>query len=69
MGSDLHSDVALPVTFVAQRFRSFMPTGRCHCVRSPARKSMSDKVGERKKTGEKKKVRNKESVRLASKTY
>ena len=46
-----------------------MPTGRCHCVRSPARKSTSDKVGERKKVGEKKKVRNKESVRLASKTY
>ena len=38
LGSDLHSDVALPVTFVLKRSRSFMPTGRCHCVRSPARK-------------------------------
>ena len=40
MGSDIHSDVALPVTFVSPRYRSFMPTGRCHCARSPARKSM-----------------------------
>jgi hypothetical protein len=38
MGSDLHSDVALPVTFVSQRSRSFTPTGSCNCARSPARR-------------------------------
>ena len=30
MGSDLRSDVALPVTFVSERSRRSMPTGRCH---------------------------------------
>jgi hypothetical protein len=35
MGSDLHSDVALPVTFVLWSTRSFMPTGRFICVMSP----------------------------------
>ena len=49
MGSDLHSDVALPVTFVPTRFRYCMPTGICHCVRSPARKSMSGELGEKRK--------------------
>ena len=38
MVSDLHSDVALPVTFVEPRFRAFMPTGRFICPISPARK-------------------------------
>jgi hypothetical protein len=38
MGSDLHSDVAVPVTFVSRRFRFCMPTGRFICPISPARK-------------------------------
>jgi hypothetical protein len=67
MGSDLHSDVALPVTFVPPRIRSFMPTGRCHCVRSPARKRI-ERRGRRKESGEKEKVRNEESCAAGLKT-
>ena len=37
MGSDLHSDVALPVTSVSQSFRLFMPTGRFNWAISPVR--------------------------------
>jgi hypothetical protein len=47
---DRHSlNRALPFSLThPPRFRSFMPTGRCHCVRSPARKSKSEEVGEKK---------------------
>jgi hypothetical protein len=34
-----------------------MPTGRCHCVRSPGERRQRDEAGERKK-GRKEKVRN-----------
>ena len=38
LGSELHSDVALPATFVLERFRSVRPTGSCNCAISPAEK-------------------------------
>ena len=41
-----------------------MPTGRCNCVRSPARKDIERRGRRKEESGEKKKVRNKESVRL-----
>ena len=53
MGSDLHSDVAVPVTFVSRRFRFCMPTGRFICPISPARKKRG--YGTRKGEGKKKK--------------
>ena len=53
IGSDLHSDVALPVTFVLPSPRFCMPTGRCHCVRSPARKSI-ERRGKEKGGGRRK---------------
>jgi hypothetical protein len=37
----------LPVIFVSERSRSFKPTGRCNCARSPARKSI-ERRGRRK---------------------
>ena len=45
MFKELSRNRAVPVSALhPPRSRSFMPTGRCHCVRSPARKSMKDEV-------------------------
>ena len=52
LGSDLHSDVALPVTSVEERFRSCMPTGRFICPISPARKGNWKKKEIEKKRNE-----------------
>ena len=62
LGSDLHSDVALPVTSVPERFRSFMPTGRCNCVRSP-KKKRKGQIGKRDK------VRKEEAYAAEPKIY
>jgi hypothetical protein len=44
-----------------------MPTGRCHCVRSPARKSKSDEdVGGKKTEKKTKKKMRKEGRRAAN---
>ena len=69
MVSELHSFVALPVTSVPPRSRSFMPTGRCNCIRSPARqKAQSGEVGEKKKGGDDN-VRNEECFAADAKPY
>ena len=57
MGSDV-TDVVLPVTSVPERFRSFMPTGRCHCVMSPARKSIEQRGRRKEERRGKDNVRN-----------
>ena len=64
--SDRHSLIikcVLPVTFVLTRFRSFIPTGRCHCVMSPARRiaRRSGKREEERWKGEEGNVRNEEA--------
>jgi hypothetical protein len=59
MGSDLHSDVALPVTSVPARFRSFMPTGRFNWAISPMpeRATRQRKGKWKKKEDEKMRIR------------